>query len=79
MTEQVGKIIFPDTYGHRLACGNCSFSVGLKIPLGITVTKYIEGHICPNCGCKLLSQDSPPYNYPTGLPMIYLPHGIRRE
>ena len=30
-TEQLAQ---PDTYNHRLTCGNCTSPIGLKIPLG---------------------------------------------
>ena len=72
-----GMIILPDTYNYRLTCDNCSFSMGLHVPLGITVHKYAEDHTCSNCGCKLFN----PLLYQSGhypvSPMIYLPY--RRE
>ncbi len=71
MTE--GKIILPDTYTLRLACGNCSFSMGLKIPLGITVQMYAKDHNCSNCGCKLMSKEVQPYTSPS----LILPYGVR--
>ena len=72
-----GKLILPDTYNHRLTCGNCSFSVGLKIPIGTTIQKYAFDHECTNCGCKILPQNAMPYSYSTSLPTIYLPLGLR--
>ncbi len=73
-----GKIILPDTYNHNLACGNCSQTMCLKIPLGITIQKYTEGHVCLNCGCTFNGQDNQSYSHPVGTPMIYLPYGLRR-
>ncbi len=73
-----GGIILPDTYNYNLACGNCSHSMCLKIPLGITLHKYAEGHVCPNCGCKLDGQGNQSYLHPKGTPMIYLPYNLIR-
>lgn len=70
-----GELVFPDTYNHRLACGNCSSSIGLKIPKGITIYKYALDHECLNCGCKLLSPNI--HNYPVSSPSIYIPYGLR--
>lgn len=73
-----GKIVFPDTYNRNFACGNCSTSVCLRIPLGVTVQKYAEDHKCPNCGCNFIHQGDESYAQPTGSPMIYLPYSLRR-
>ena len=75
----MSEIILPDTYNHNLACGNCSHSMCLKIPLGVTINKYTEDHVCPNCGCKFGGQSYQSYSHPTSTPMIYLPYyGLRR-
>jgi len=72
-------IISPDTYNQNFACGNCSSSVGLRIPLGITIQDYAKEHKCPSCGCMLIPQDTQPYRYTENAPMLYLPYyGLRR-
>ncbi|KKL83132.1 hypothetical protein LCGC14_1977810 [marine sediment metagenome] len=73
-----GEIVLPDTYNYNLACGNCSHSMCLKIPLGITIVKYAEGHVCPSCGCKFNGDANQSYAHPKGTPMIYLPYSLRR-
>ena len=79
MGDTKGKIVFPDTYGHRFTCGNCSSSVALRIPIGITVWEYTKDHKCLNCGCMLLPQEDKPYRYSENTPMVYLPYyGLRR-
>lgn len=77
----MSDIILPDTYFHNLACGNCNVSCGLKIPLGMTVEKYIQSHTCGNCGCSLgYKQMVQPYNYPQGIPpVLYLPYSLLRR
>ena len=72
------QIILPDTYSHRLMCGNCTASSLLKIPLGLSVQKYAEDHDCSYCGCKLFSKDEWVYDHATS-PTIYLPYGLRRR
>ena len=73
------KIILPDTYNQNFTCGNCSSSVGLNIPIGITVWKYAKGHKCLNCGCMLVPQDVKEYKYPEPATRLYLPYyGLRR-
>ena len=75
-----GKLVFPDTYNHNFACGNCLYSVGLKIPMGVTVQNYAHSHECPNCGCKLMCQkDNQQYNHPVKMPVFYLPFTLWRE
>ena len=74
-----GKLVFPDTYNKNFACGNCDSSVGLRIPLGITVMEYAKEHKCMNCGCMLLPQEGQQYVHQDNTPMLYLPYyGLRR-
>ncbi len=72
MDTQIGGLIFPETYTCRFSCGNCSTSVGLRIPHGIEVYAYVQDHECPNCKCKLLQENTRKY---TVIPPIYLPYG----
>ena len=77
MEQFNGGIAQPDTYHHRIACGNCSSSLGLKIPLGVTVLNYTESHTCSSCGCMLMGKMEQEYRHPTGTPMIYVPYQLR--
>lgn len=72
------ELVFPDTYNRRLTCDNCSTSIDLKIPLGITISKYAEDHRCLHCGCNLMGQSNQPYNPTSDKPMVYLPYFLRR-
>ncbi len=72
------QLVQPDTYNHRLTCGNCTYPIGLKIPLGVTVLHYIESHTCPSCGCMLIGKIEQGYKHPSGTPMIYVPYALGR-
>ncbi len=72
------KIVQPDTYNHRIACGNCSSPLGLKIPLGVTVLNYIQSHPCPSCECMIMVKAEQEYRHSTGTPMIYVPYTLGR-
>ena len=73
------ELVFPDTYNKNFVCGNCDSSVGLSIPLGITILEYAKEHKCLNCGCMLLPKEGQQYTQPDITPMIYLPYyGLRR-
>lgn len=73
------KIVLPDIYNKNFTCGNCSSSIGLKIPMGITVWDFAKEHKCLNCGCMLVPQDVKEYSYAERMPSLFLPYyGLRR-
>jgi len=73
-------IIMPESYNFNLACENCNTTTRLRIPLGITVTKYAMDKTCPACGCKLADTGFHSSYHPPKIvvPMMY-PFGIRGE
>lgn len=70
----MSEIVFPETYNCNLSCDNCNHSTQLRIPIGITVSKYAEDATCPNCGCKMTSKDS--HYVPNRTIPMYLPFGF---